>query len=98
MDLDERFALRRALALLAGGFHLRNRNAEACGQMAHRFLKADLLLQLDKLEHVTADAAAETVEEPAIAIDVERWRFLAVKRAEALVGRAGLAQRHRVRD
>ena len=37
-------------------------------------------------------------KKPAVAIDVERRRLLAVERAEALVAGAGLAQRHVVRD
>ena len=98
MNLDERFALRGALALLAAAFQLGNRNAEALREVAHRFLEADLLLQLDELEHVAAHAAAKAVEEAALAHDVERRRLLAMKRAQALVGVAGLAQRDGVRD
>ena len=63
MNLDERFALRGALALLAARFQLGDRNAEPRREVAHRFLEADLLLQLDELEHVAAHAAAEAVEE-----------------------------------
>jgi hypothetical protein len=55
-------------------------------------------VQLEELEHVAADAAAETVEEALVAVDVERRRLLAVKRTEPLVGGAGLLQRDVVAD
>jgi hypothetical protein len=79
-------------------FQLRNRDAEASGERSHRFAEVDLVLQLDELEHVAADAAAEAVEEALVLVDGERRRFLAVKGTEALVLRARLAQRHGVRD
>src|SRR5688500_18458720 len=74
VNLDERFALRRAFARLPV-LDVRDRNAEARRQMAHRFLEADLLLQLDELEDVAADPAPEAVEEAAVAHDVERRRL-----------------------
>ena len=61
-------------------------------------MKSDFLLQLDELEDVAADAAAETVKKPAVAVDAEGRRLLAVKRTEALVVGACLPQRHVVRD
>src|SRR6185436_2466836 len=94
VHLDERLALRRRFALLAALFQLRNRDAEACRERAHGFTEIDLVLQLDELEHVAAGVAAEARSEPFVLVDSERRCFLAVKGAEALVLRAGLAQRH----
>ena len=73
-------------------------NAEALRELSHRVGEADLLLQLDELEHVAANAAAETVKKAAIAIDVERRRLLTVKRTQAFVAVARLPQRHVVGD
>src|SRR5215213_5515600 len=98
MNLDERFAFRGALSLLAGRFDLGNWNSEPVREMPHRFVEIDLFLQLDELEHVAADAAAEAIEEAAFAHDVERWRLLAVKRAQAFIGIAGFTQRDGVRN
>ena len=67
-------------------------------EQLHRVGEADLLVQLEELEHVATDAAAEAVEEALVAVDVERRRLLGVERAEALVGRARLLQRHVVLD
>ena len=71
MDLDERFALGGRFALLAARFHFGNRDAEPLRERADRFLEANLVLQLDELEDVAADAAAKAVKEPAVAVDVE---------------------------
>ena len=84
--------------LLAGRFHLGDRNAESRREVSHRLLEIDLLLQLDELEYVAAHATAEAVEEAAFPHDVERRRLLAVKRAQSLVGIARLAQRDGVRN
>jgi hypothetical protein len=56
--------------------------------------KPDLLLHLDELDHVAADAAAEAVKEPLLAVDVKGRRLLTVERAQALVAVAGLLQGH----
>ena len=53
------------------GFQLGHGNAEPLRQMAHGILKAKGLLQFDELEDIAAHAAAEAVEEPAVAIDRE---------------------------
>jgi len=42
-------------------------------------------VQLEELEDVAADAAAETMEEALIRVDVERRGLLVVKRAVPLV-------------
>jgi hypothetical protein len=67
-------------------------------ELPHGIGEADFFLQLDELEDVTADAAAEAVEEPAVAVDRERRSLLAVKRAQPFERRAGLAQRYIVGD
>src|SRR5262245_24180979 len=95
---DQCFPLRSGLALIVAGLELRDRHAEALRQRPRRILESDLVLQLDELEDVAADAAAEAVEEPLVAVDGERRRLLAVKRAESLVRIPSLAQRYRVGD
>jgi hypothetical protein len=60
--------------------------------------KADFFVQLEELEHVAADAAAEAVEKAFIAIDLKRRRLLAVKRTQTFVIGARLFQRYVVLD
>ena len=60
-------ALSRRLRL----FELGDRHAEALRELPHRSGEADLFLQLHELEDVAASPAAETVKEPAIAMDRE---------------------------
>ena len=98
VNLEQRLALRGAGALLVVLLQLGKRHAEALREQLHRVVEPDLLVQLEELEDVAADAAAEAVEEPLVAVDVERRRLLAVERTEALVGGAGLLQRHVVLD
>ena len=64
VNLDQRLALSGAFTLLAGRFHLGDRNAEPRREVAHRLLEIHLLLQLDELEHVAAHAAAEQWKKP----------------------------------
>src|SRR5262249_30627376 len=72
------------------------RQADACllREHLHRFGEADLLVQLEELEHVAADVAAKAMEEPLVRVDVKRRRLLAVKRTEALEGPAHALQRY----
>src|SRR5262249_20206346 len=95
---QQRLALRRTFAPLVAFLELGDRYAEPLRELLHRIREAHLLLQLDELEDVPARAAPEAVEEAAIAMDGEGRRFLAVERTEALVARAGLAERDVVRD
>ena len=60
--------------------------------------EADLLVQLDELDHVAADAAAEAVEEALLAVDVERRRLLAVERAQPFHVAPASLERHDVAD
>jgi hypothetical protein len=62
----------------------------------HGLREADLLLKFHELEHVAADAAPEAVEEPLLAVHVERRCLLAVERAEPLPRRARLPERDMV--
>ncbi len=99
MNLDERLALGGAFSLIAAALlDLGDWNAEAIREDPQRFAEADFLLELDVLEDVAANTTAEAVEEPLLLVDAERRRLLSVKRAEALVLRPCLAQRHGVRD
>ena len=51
-------------------------------------------MELEELEHVAANAAAEAVKEAFLGIDVERRRLLGVKRTEALPRRPHLLERY----
>ena len=92
--LQQTFPQRRvAPRIVAAAFgKLRQRDAEFLREHADGVLKADLLVQLEKLEHVAADAAAETVEEPLLGVHVERRGLLVVERAVAFVRRARALQ------
>jgi hypothetical protein len=98
VDLEQRLALRRAGALLVALLQLRQRQAEAAGELLDGVAEADLVVQLEELEDVSPDAAAEAVEVALLAVDVERRRLLAVERAQPLVGGAGLLERDVVLD
>jgi len=68
------------------------------GEQLHGIGKADFFVQLEKLEHVAADAASEAVEETFVAIDLKGRRLLAMKRAQPFVIGARLLQRHVILD
>ena len=94
MHLQQRFALGRVGVRVAAADLLGKRHAELRREMLDRVDEAELFLQLEKLEDVAADAAAEAVEKSLVAVDVERRAFLGVKRAEALVRGARFPERH----
>ena len=94
MHLQQRLPFRDVAPLAAIGHQFRHGDAEPLCQHAHRVSEPDLLLQFDELEHVAADAAAEAVEEPLLPVHMEGRRLLTVKRAEPLVRRTGLPERH----
>ena len=98
MHLEQRFALRGVGALLIALLHFGQRHAESLREQLHRIGESDLLVQLEELEHVAADAAAEAMKEPLVTRDVERRRFLAVERTETLIRCTRLLQRHVVLD
>jgi hypothetical protein len=50
-------------------------------------------VKLEKLEHVAAQVAAETVEEPLLGIDGEGWRFFRMEGTETFVFRPRALQR-----
>src|SRR5262249_44084529 len=96
---EQRLALGTARALLVGLlFDLGQCDPEALRQMLHRIEESKLLLQLEKLDHVAADAAAEAVKEALVAVDVERRRLLTVKWTQPFVRGSRLLQRHVVLD
>ena len=90
---SRRPASRRAVVVVTALASLGQRDAELLREHPDRVLEADLLVQLEELEDVAADAAAEAVEESLVRVDVKRRRLLPVKRTEPLVGRAGALQR-----
>ena len=92
--LQERFALGRVRVRVAAADLLGKRHAELRGEMLDGVDEAELFLQLEKLEDVAADAAAEAVEKAFVAVDVKRRALFGVKRAEALVGGPGFSERH----
>ncbi len=82
-----------AAHLVAVLARLGQRDAELLCEHPHGILKPDLLVQLEELEHIAADAAAEAVKEPLLRVDLKRGRLLGVERTEALVARARLPHR-----
>ena len=76
MDLQQRLALGGIGVRLAAADLFRNRDAELRRKMPHRILEPHSFLELEKLEHVAAHAAAEAVKKSLIAVDVKRRRFL----------------------
>ena len=93
MDLEQRLALRRVVLGIAA-CDLRDREAEALCQPAHRVLEPDSFVQLEELEDVAAGSTAETMEEPPLPVHVKRRGLLGMERAESLIARPGLLQRH----
>ena len=98
VGLEQRLAVALALGILLAVLGFGDRHAGARGELPDGFGKRDLVVQLDELEDVAAGAAAEAVEEPLVAVDVERRRLLAVKRAEPLPRRAAAPQRDALLD
>src|SRR5436190_72428 len=68
VDLEQRLTLGGARPLLVALFELGQRHPESLRELFHRVGKPQLVVQLEKLEHVAADAAAEAMEEPLVAI------------------------------
>ena len=93
MNLQQRLALAR-VGLVGLAARLRHGQPELLRQQPDGLHEADPFVQLDELDDVAAHAAAEAVEEPLLAVDVERRRLLAVERAQALVRAPGLLQGH----
>ena len=98
VNLEQRFAFGSARLLLVALLQLGQRHAEPLCQLFHGVLKADLLVELEELDDVAAGAAPEAVEESLVPVDLKRRCLLPVKRAQSLVGRARLLQRHVVLD
>ena len=94
VHVEQPLALRRARTLLVVLFELRDRHAEPLRELLHRVLESDLLVKLEKLEDIAPHAAAETVEEALVAVDVKGGSLFTVERAESLVRRPHLLQRH----
>ena len=64
-------------------------DSHARGDVFDGLRKREPLGQREEFEDVAARAAAETVEEAFVAIDMKRRRFLAMKRTEAFVTFSG---------
>ena len=80
VHLEQRLALHGIGALLVALFHFGQCHPEALREKLDRVGEPDFFVQLEELEHVAADPAAEAVEETLIAIDLKRRRLLTVKR------------------
>ena len=94
VHLQQRFALGGVGPLLIARLHLGQRHAEPLRQQLDRVLEPNLLVKLEKLEHVTANPTAVAIEEALVAVHLERGRLLGVKRAESFVVGPRLLQRH----
>ena len=93
--LQQPFPQRRiaaAVVAVLARIRLGKCEADFLRQHPHGVLEPELLVELQELEHVAADAASEAVEEPLLRIHGERGRFLVVKRTVALVRRARTLQ------
>ena len=97
MHLQQRFAKPGGIVSSAIA-PLGQADAELLRQHLHRFREIDFLVQLEKLEHVAAGAAAEAVKKSFLRIDVKRRRLLRMKRTQPLVGRPRTLQRNIVLD
>ena len=95
--LEQRLAVPLIVGVLLGRFGLRHGQAGTRRQLAHRFGKGHLVGQLDELDHVTAHAAAVTLEE-ALVVDVKGRRFLTVEGTQSLPCRAAAPQRDALLD
>ena len=72
VDVEQRLTQARvALAIVSALSIVGQRQAELLGEHPHGILKPDLLVQLEKLEHIAALAAPEAMEEALLGIDVE---------------------------
>ena len=87
-------ALGRIGVRVAAAHLLGQRHAELRREMLDGIDEAELFLQLEELEDVAADAAAEAVKKSFVAVDVKRRALFGVKRAEAFVGGARFSERH----
>jgi hypothetical protein len=94
VHLQQRLTFDGVHPMLVARVQLGQGHAKSLRQQLHRVLEADLLVQLEKFEHVATDAAAKTMKESLVAIDVERRRLLRMERTETFEGRAHLLQRH----
>jgi hypothetical protein len=98
VDREQRLALARRFGVLPRILGFGDGQAGSRRELAHRVGKRHLVVELDELDHVAADAAPEAVEETLLAVDVKRRRLLAMERAEPFPRHARLAQRHALLD
>ena len=80
MRFQQRLPIARDRRIFLRVLPVRYRQAEPAGELADRFSESDLVVELDELDDVPGDPAAETLEIPLVAMDVERGRLLSVKR------------------
>jgi hypothetical protein len=92
--LEQRVAIALAVGVLPRVRSFGYRQPCARCQCPDGFRKAHLVKKLNELDDVPARSAAETVEKALVAVDVERWRLLPVKRAQALPRRPAPPQRN----
>ena len=91
---ENRLAVPLALRVLVSVLWFGHGHARARGNLPDGLRKRNLVVQFDELEDVALGAAPEAMEEPLIAVDVERRRFLSMKRTEPLPRGPAAAQRH----
>ena len=94
MGAENRLAVPLALRILVSILWFGHGHARARGNLPDGLRKRNLVVQFDELEDVALGAAPEAMEEPLIAVDVERRRFLSMKRTEPLPRGPAAAQRH----
>src|SRR4029079_2147261 len=94
MRLQERVAVLLALGVFLRLLRLRHRQSKAPRQQPDRFLKGHFFKELDELDDVAADAAAETMKHTAIGVEVKPRRLFTVKRTESFPFRPASLHRH----
>ena len=82
---QQRLAVPVRFRVFLAVFPLRDGQPESRRQLPHCLRERHFFVQLDELDHVTADAAAEALEVALVAVHVERRRLLAMERAQAFV-------------
>src|SRR5262245_60509058 len=98
MHLQQRFPQPHVASRLVAVDDFRDREAEFLGEHAHRVLEADLFMELQELEDIAANAAAEAMKKSLLGIDMKRRCLLPMKRTESLVSPSRTLQRYVLLD
>jgi hypothetical protein len=98
MQPDQGLPFRGSRPVFRSSLYLRDLHPGPLGEIPDGFGERHFLVQLDELDDVAAGAAAETLEETLVLVDVERRSLLLVERTESLERGTCLLERHHVPD